>query len=172
MTLFDNKHSRKNNGKRPTYQNMSVEMRRMYFRWAAMLGRCHRPRDPSYPRYGGKGIKVCARWQTSFDNFMEDMGYPSSPDLSLDRIDSCGNYEPSNCRWADIITQGNNRSGTHLIDVNGKQMTIAQAWRKFAHPKLPYMTFFYRVAIRNWPIELAFEPPGGIYGRKKICKAI
>jgi hypothetical protein len=58
--------------------------------------------------YGGKGIIVCDRWINSFTNFLDDMG--KMPEgYSIDRIDSDGNYEPSNCRWADKQTQINNR---------------------------------------------------------------
>ena len=69
-----------------------------YNSWANMIQRCTNPNVESYEYYGNRGIKVCDRWLHSFENFLEDMGH-SSRGLSIDRINSKGNYEPGNCRW-------------------------------------------------------------------------
>ena len=73
--------------------------------WKNMHARCRR--DPDYV---SRGIKVCDRW-SSFENFFADMGTKNAPghELSVDRIDNDGNYKPSNCRWATIFVQNNNR---------------------------------------------------------------
>lgn len=81
-----------------------------YRAWCSMLRRCYNSQVKEYPRYGGRGITVCERWQLSFENFLWDMGLKPWPGLSLDRIDNNGNYEPSNCQWADKTQQANNRS--------------------------------------------------------------
>lgn len=86
-----------------------------YNSWRAMRGRCLRPDDDAYDRYGGKGITICDRWRDSFDNFLADMGERPAG-KSLDRIDPTGNYEPSNCRWADAKTQSRNSSHFRLSD--------------------------------------------------------
>jgi hypothetical protein len=72
-----------------------------------MRQRCNNPRHRKYPAYGGRGIAVCERWD-SFVNFLTDMGEPP-PEMSIDRIDVNGNYEPRNCKWATASEQVSNR---------------------------------------------------------------
>jgi hypothetical protein len=89
---------------------------REYSSWRAMRYRCRNPRCPAFPNYGGRGITVCRRWESSFLNFYADMG--ERPDRkTLDRIDNDGNYEPGNCRWATAKEQGRNTRATKLNPV-------------------------------------------------------
>lgn len=82
----------------------------LYVTWCNMLHRCSNPNAERYADYGGRGIRVCLRWQEQpggFRNFVQDMG-ERPPGKTLDRKDNDGNYEPSNCRWATATEQNNN----------------------------------------------------------------
>jgi hypothetical protein len=74
-----------------------------------MKQRCNNPTNNHYDNYGGRGIAICERWLNSFPNFLADMGRKPSPELSIDRINNNGNYEPGNCRWATAKEQVRNR---------------------------------------------------------------
>jgi hypothetical protein len=98
---------------------------REYRIWGGLKNRCLNPNAQDYKNYGGRGIKVCDRWATSFDNFFYDMGI-SPEGSSIDRIDNDGDYEPGNCRWADRKTQNNNTRSVPLYEVDGEKLSIAQ----------------------------------------------
>lgn len=80
-----------------------------YACWNHLKQRCTNPRNPAFAYYGGRGISVCDRWLQSFQHFLEDIGKRPHPNLTLDRIDNDGNYEPGNVRWATYAEQFNNQ---------------------------------------------------------------
>lgn len=102
-----------------------------YRSWASMKSRCNNPKDPSYPRYGGRGIRVCDRWNESFEDFLADMGQRPSLDHSIDRENVDGPYDVNNCRWATSKEQGNNRRNNVRYDVDGQMLTVPEAARLY-----------------------------------------
>lgn len=99
-----------------------------YNAWVVMRDRCHNPNNKNYHNYGGRGIKVCERWD-DFSNFINDLGEKPSKKHSLDRIVNDGGYEPSNCRWATLEQQANNKRSTVMIKFRGEIKSMAQ-WEK------------------------------------------
>lgn len=104
----------------------------LFKRWKGIKERCLNPNVPAYPLYGGRGITVCDEWLKNFANFETwALANGFDPSLDLDRIDSNGDYSPSNCRWADKVTNANNRRVCRFFDFDGERMTLAQASRRF-----------------------------------------
>lgn len=100
-----------------------------YVAWLSMKARCNCKKSTNYKNYGERGVEVCERWAASFENFMSDMGRRPSPDHSIDRIDTDGNYEPGNCRWATSYEQANNKRTSRFIRCSAGTKTIAD-WSK------------------------------------------
>jgi hypothetical protein len=104
-----------------------------YTAWCNMLARCRNEDHKQYHAYGGRGIKVCDRW-LSFENFFVDMGMRTSNKHSIDRINNDGNYEPSNCRWATRKEQANNTRRNRFLTYGSTTMTLTE-WGSFLDMK-------------------------------------
>jgi hypothetical protein len=125
-----------------------------YRTWQSMRNRCLNPKNKEYPRYGGRGIAVCERWN-NFELFLEDMG-ERPPDTSLDRVDNDGPYSPENCRWTDQVTQANNRRSNVRISFNGETRTLSD-WARFTG--IPYTVLHDRLVKLGWTTEQALSKP-------------
>jgi hypothetical protein len=124
-----------------------------------MVHRCSSPNDKDYANYGGRGIAVCDRWMElggqGFLNFVADMGATYEPGLTLDRIDTNGNYEPGNCRWATPSQQTRGRRNTRRLTFRGETKPIAEWCEELG---VSYSAVKYRLS-RGWSVERALTSP-------------
>lgn len=91
--------------------------------WLSMKSRCKNPKHPRYKDWGGRGIKVCDRWNKSFSAFLQDVGFRPSDEYSIDRIDNDGNYEPGNVKWSTVQEQTHNRRArSNELGITGVQL--------------------------------------------------
>ena len=127
-----------------------------YQAWQGLKQRCGNSNDPSYNRYGGRGINVCERWLNSFENFYTDMGPKPSPDHSIDRYpNNNGNYEPGNCKWSTDTEQQNNRRDNIICIYEGKEHNATLLAREYnVSPKI----FISRINS-GWSVEDALKIP-------------
>ncbi len=128
---------------------------REYRAWLDMRIRCKYRNRKSSVNYVKRKIKICRRWQDSFENFLADMG-PCPSGLTLDRYpDNNGNYEPGNCRWATRQEQNENSRHCHFITFAGKTFTVAR-WARIL--RVSRLTLNGRLR-RGWtPIQALTRP--------------
>ena len=121
---------------------------KLYSTWSGIVQRCTNKNASNYKRYGGRGIKICDEWKNSFQCFYDwavSSGY--SDELTIDRINVNGNYEPSNCRWVSMSVQANNTRRNHYFEYNGVVHTIAQ-WSRILN--VNHETLRYRINHNNF----------------------
>lgn len=124
--------------------------------WAKMIQRCRNPNDKNFPSYGGRGIKVCDRWNdpvTGFQEFFNDMGMRPKG-AQIDRTNNNGNYEPSNCRWVTPKQNSRNRRSNKMIDFRNETKCIAQWVDELG---IERKSLGYR--LKNQTIEKALTTP-------------
>ena len=129
---------------------------RLYHIWQGMKQRCFWPKSPIYKYYGGRGITVCDEWKNDFLSFAEwskISGYSDS--LTLDRIDTDGNYEPNNCRWSTYKEQERNKRNNRLIEFRGETKTMTDWCETFGFRT----DTVWRRLKRGWSIEEALTKP-------------
>lgn len=135
---------------------------REYQIWLGMKARCHTETNSAFKYYGAKGVSVCADWRNSFEQFLADMG-PAPEGMSIERIDVHGDYEPSNCKWATVEEQANNKTNNRNITWGGKTMTAAQ-WER--ETGLPARKILRRLRD-GWPASRALTVENG-YERASV----
>lgn len=134
----------------PTYQS-----------WQAMKQRCNNTKHACYQNYGGRGIKVCPRWET-YSNFLADMG--ERPEgCSIDRIDNDLGYTLENCKWSTRTEQNRNNTQNRLINYQGKTKCLS-AWCELLG--LTYPRVYMRVFKLNWSTEDAFNLSSNVSHRR------
>lgn len=137
--------SRRYCGRNPTHGESPHNVRtKEYNAWRQLRQRCRSPQHKSFESYGGRGIKVCPRWD-SFSAFLEDMGR-CPPDHTIDRINNDGDYDPGNCRWAPPIVQQRNKRTSVYLEHGGERLHLKE-WA--ARTGLTYGTLYQRMR-KGW----------------------
>lgn len=160
---------KKNATKKFTKHNLSKS--RIFKTFMSMKRRCYTKSQTAYKYYGARGIKVCAEWLDkdngfiNFYNWAMQNGY--TDDLTIDRIDVNGNYEPSNCKWVTMKEQANNRRNNIYIEYRGEKHTISE-WSRLVN--LSYKTLYGRYS-RGCKIEDIFYKGKFKNGPKKMKEA-
>lgn len=128
-----------------------LEKHPLYNTWKNIKKRCNYINASEYENYGGRGISVCEEWSNNFQSFYNwaiNNGW--SKELTIDRIDTNGNYCPENCRWANVETQMNNMTKNHYIEYNGDTYTLSTLSK---HLSIPYNIVRYRLSNCKWTVE-------------------
>ena len=130
---------------------------RIYNIYRGMKYRCYDPKSKDYANYGKRGIKMCEEWNKNFINFYNwSMKNGYADNLTIDRIDVNGNYDPLNCRWVDIKVQHNNTRANHYVVINGVKKTVSE-WAKINN--INYDTAISRINKQGWdPIKAVTTP--------------
>lgn len=130
---------------------------RLFHIWQYVKGRCYNKNNTAYSYYGGRGIAVCDEWRNSFIAFRDwalSNGYNDT--LTLDRIDSDGNYEPFNCRWINRKAQMRNQRKSLMFTINGITKNLADWCDEY---NAPYERVRVRVIDNHWDIVSALTTP-------------
>lgn len=127
---------------------------RLYRVWNNMKDRCYNEQYHNYPNYGGRGIAVCSEWRNDFQAFYKwavDNGYRDN--LTIDRTNVDGNYEPSNCRWVTMKQQNRNKTNNNYITINGITHCLSE-WCEIYN--INYKRVWDRLK-KGWTVERALE---------------
>ena len=123
-----------------------------------MKKRCANPRAENYPKYGGRGITVCAAWLASYGTFRAwalSHGYDDS--LQIDRINNDAGYAPENCRWVSPVWNANNTRQNVRVSAFGEDKTLSQ-WVRDPRCIVGYETLAYRIRSRWNPVDALTRP--------------
>lgn len=138
---------------------------RLYRIWNGIKNRCFNPNYHRYSDYGGRGIKVCDEWKNDFQSFYDwSMSNGYSDNLTIDRINNDGNYEPSNCRWVGLKVQANNSRHCNNIQFNGEVHSISE-WARITG--IPRYTLNNRINKYGWSIEDSLTKPNRTTNKKR-----
>lgn len=129
---------------------------RIYRIWCDMKNRCYNPNVPNYHNYGGRGIKVCNEWldPTTFIAWANESGYADN--LTIERIDIDGDYEPSNCKWITLKEQQWNKTTSKYITIDGETKCLREWCEQFG---MNYRTVHHRIKYLGWEPKKALTTP-------------
>lgn len=126
----------------------------LYGIWKGLRNRCSNPKRKDFKYYGGRGIRVCERWD-DFKMFVADVGPRPTPDHEIDRIDSNGNYEPLNCKWSTRFEQLQHTRRNRILEIDGVARTMAQ-WTR----ELDFGDMLIKDRLkRGWTVRRALTTP-------------
>lgn len=134
---------------------------RLYSIWTNMKTRCHNANTPTYENYGNRGISINDEWDEDFQSFYDwaiENGYREN--LTIERLDCNGHYEPSNCTWIKASEQSKNRRNNIMISVNGESSTLRDWCVRFG---LKYKNIHQYIKRKNKPADEALQ----VYMKKK-----
>lgn len=142
----------------PSNKTHGMSKTRLFKIWNGMKQRCYNPNNEKYPIYGGRGITVCPEWigEQGFQNFYDwSMGNGYTENLTIDRIDTNGNYEPSNCKWSTLKEQANNTRSTVFLTYKGETKPVSE-WSEITGIRQDTLTYRKR---HGWTDEECIEIP-------------
>ena len=147
-------------------ETLRLSKTRIYRIYCGMKSRCYNKNNKkAYKYYGARDIKICSEWLKNFKSFYNwsiSNGYKD--DLTIDRIDVNGDYEPSNCRWVTILKQSNNKRNNNYLIFNGERHTVKE-WSIILN--IPYGTIQNRLHKLNWSVERTLATPNNYMKMKK-----
>ena len=134
----------------------SLSKTRLYHIWIGMKERCLNPNSHAFKNYGGRGIHICNEWLNDFVEFYKwSIANGYSDDLTIERIDVNGNYEPQNCTWISLSEQNKNKRNVIYITING----ITKSITKWADDSPVNLVTIYKRLQRGWDYETAITAP-------------
>ncbi len=119
--------------------------------WMAIRSRCNNPNNQEFSNYGGRGIKVCRRWNNSFLNFLADMGRKPDPSYTIERINVNRGYSPENCKWIPLKEQYWNMRKTKYVFYEGKRVALGILYKMAPRP-ITYNAFRGRIR-KGWDLN-------------------
>ena len=142
------------------FVNRVVDHKRLYSIYNGIKKRCYRPEEPRYKDYGARGIRMADEWLDStsgFDRFVEwSMVNGYTDEMTIDRIDVDGNYEPANCRWLPLPEQALNKRDTLWVEYKGERVQLLTLCNRFG---VSYDTVHNRIYSLGWSVEAAVDTP-------------
>lgn len=129
---------------------------KVYKVYRSMLDRCHNRNDSHYHNYGDLGVEVCERWRGpgGFERFIEDMGLPPQPRMSVERKDVTKGYSPDNCVWLLLQLQGRNKRNTVRVELDGMMVPLVEVAERFGiNYKTLYQRYRYGLYRGGVPIQ-------------------